>query len=105
MQFAGIFSSLSTFSHFLRDELSSGFRDREGPFSVWHKDRQCDGLWGLGLAVVTTRVNYIGENATVVSVLDNSFPFYFLFLFFPKKIISCVHCMLLTFQPMHLVGK
>lgn len=77
LQSAGFFSSFSTFSHFLRDELSLGSRDREGPFSVWHKDRQCDGLWGLGLAVVTAMVNSLGENDAGVSVLDNALTYFF----------------------------
>ena len=34
LQSASFFSCLSTFSHFLRDEISLGLGNREGPFSV-----------------------------------------------------------------------
>lgn len=77
LQSAGFFSCLSTFSHFLRDELSLGSGDREGPFSVWHKGRLSDGLWGLGLAVVTAMVNSLGENDAGVSVLENALTYFF----------------------------
>jgi len=72
LQSTGIFSSLSTFSHFLWDELSLGSRDREGPFSVLHKNKQCDGLWDIGLILVTVMVNYLGGNAIGDSITHGS---------------------------------
>ena len=39
---------------------------------MWHKGRLRDGLWGLGLAVVTTMVNSLGENDASALVLDNA---------------------------------
>lgn len=77
LQSAGFFSCLSTFSHFLRDELSLGSGNREGPFSVWHNSRLCDGLWGLGLAVVTAMVNSLGENDAGALVLDNALTYFY----------------------------
>ena len=72
LQSAVFFSCLSTFSHFLRDEISLGSGNREGPFSVWHNGRLCDGLWGLGIAIVTTMVNSLGENNASNLVLYNA---------------------------------
>eukprot|EP01018_Ginkgo_biloba_P018782 Gb_15236 [translate_table: standard] len=73
---AGFFSCLSTFSHFVREEISSTSGDTEGPFSVWQKGGLCDGLWGLGLAVVTAMVNSLGEKDSGISVIDNALTYF-----------------------------
>ncbi|KAH9325907.1 hypothetical protein KI387_006085, partial [Taxus chinensis] len=73
---AGYFSCLSTFSQFVRNEISSSSGDREGPFSQWNKVGLSDGLWGLGLAVVTAMVNSVGENDAGIAVLYNAFTYF-----------------------------
>ena len=44
---------------------------------MWHNGRLCDGLWGLGLAVVTAMVNSLGENDAGALVLDNALTYFY----------------------------
>ena len=44
---------------------------------MWHNSRLCDGLWGLGLAIVTAIVNSLGENDAGALVLDNALTYFY----------------------------
>lgn len=73
---AGFFSCLSTFSQFVRNEVSLSSGQTEGPFSLWNKWGLSDRLWGLGLAVITAMVMSVGENDAGIAVLCNALTYY-----------------------------
>ena len=52
---------------------------------MWHNGRLCDGLWGLGLAVVTEMVNSLGENDAGALVLENALTYFY----YEKYYILC----------------
>ncbi|XP_059074406.1 uncharacterized protein LOC131045463 isoform X2 [Cryptomeria japonica] len=76
LQSAGFFSCLSTFSQFVRNEISLSSGQTEGPFSLWNKWGLSDRLWGLGLVVITAMVMSVGENDAGVAVLCNALTYF-----------------------------
>ncbi|OAE22984.1 hypothetical protein AXG93_653s1010 [Marchantia polymorpha subsp. ruderalis] len=70
---AGIFSHLRMLNNQFKEELSFSSGDMEGPFSVfWKNGKQHDGLWGLGVSVVTGLVLSLADKDPGGLVLQNA---------------------------------
>ncbi|KAJ7540471.1 hypothetical protein O6H91_10G016600 [Diphasiastrum complanatum] len=73
---AGFIDHFLVLSQQLREDSSFVASDSAGPFSIWHKRPRQQGLWGLGVAVVTAMVHVLANNDINSSIVDSAFRFF-----------------------------